>query len=234
MIMKKLSQDFLPRPLNIRILKVKGFVALGLTVTGLFVLISLGILPMLMGVSREPPIAQSFDLTAINKDYIGNVYVELTPSEAFVVYDEISANVTARLFSSMVDNGSARVRFGIAIPQVGWEYVLELVELNASTNPIVYCWNGIIRCYNEGVLEAHLYIASSWSENVARNYETNEKSKDFFLSNILQIKPYSYLEQRRNTHLTTALAFVVLGLSIISMIPAIDRVIEAFITIRYP
>jgi hypothetical protein len=71
-----------------------------------------------------------------------------------------------------------------------------------------------------------LFDSTSFRE-LENIYGTSEQTTVFSLPAIVNVRPASYLDQRRGEYQTRSLAFVVLGLSIISTITAFDRLLDS-------
>jgi len=216
---------------------VKGFVLLAIVIIGLSLSIFLGVIPLTKRPLPEPPLVYRRNISPVVGADVGEIKITLTPGEAFVLGEYILADVEIYLGRFWTDNGSALVilKFPFSMQWIYENYSRPNGDIHFrvdnSTNDfyVIYSGKSVLWYTHEGFFGANLTIICSHSMNLSFAYGTSDRTTDFAFPNIVQIKPYSYVEQRRNAHLTTSLAFVVLGLSIISTIPAVDRVFDAFI-----
>jgi hypothetical membrane protein len=208
----------------------KALILFLIAIFGLIV-ISLGIVPLIRGPLSEPNIVYERDIVTLTHETIGRVrIIVVTEDEAFVVKGNAQFIVMVFLYKGVwTNNETIPVQIGIIDLQGN---VLELINAiggRQSEPEIYYYWGKTwFHFDSEGFIGVKLFIDSSKARDVKNVYGTSEGTTDFSFPAIVNIRPYSYLDQRRGEYQTRSLAFVVLGLSIISVIPAFDRLIDSW------
>ena len=163
-------------------------------------------------------------------EQVGSITLSFRPLQAYVVWESITFWVQLNTHKAQVDNGTAPVLLRFSGHPAPSMPTLTLTNQEYFYDTIVYRQSGSLICLSEGYLEATLGINSTRGIELERTYGTKENTTEFTFTEILRIREYEYLEERANRHLTISLAFIVLGLSIISTIEAVDRVFGTIVS----
>lgn len=201
----------------------KAFLLLFIAVCGLAVVVILGVMPLLIVSPKES--ARHFKESEL--DYLYQVQVTFIPSQAFVVNDyiEVDIYIQLRFYKNSVNITGLTLGFPYTYSvetdksyELNGHLEIELEEPFTSGEVTrINAWEKGTICYeSEGQFDMILTVGHPSHDD------------EFIFPDVVEIRSYSHLEQLYNIQLTRSLLFMILGLLIISIIPAIDRLISAF------
>lgn len=154
----------------------------------------------------------------------GDLKITMRPRNAFVVAEHISTNLEIDLILQSEENATAIIVFP--------ESILQLQEWE-SENISRYEWFTILHGNStDHILRQNLTLwyahegVFGVNVTIIRIGFQNSRYDDFCFPDIIHIKPYSYLDERRSAQLTNALNQEILGLTIIAVSPVIVQIAD--------
>jgi hypothetical protein len=154
----------------------------------------------------------------------GDLKITMRPRNAFVVAEHISTNLEIDLILQSEENATAIIVFPESILQLQeWEsenishYEWFTILHGNSTDHVLH-QNLTLWYAHEGIFGVNVTIIRIGFQN--SSYD------DFCFPDIIHIKPYSYLDERRSAQLTNALNQEILGLTIIAVSPVIVQIAD--------
>jgi len=155
----------------------------------------------------------------------GDISITMQPQNAFIVGDRISTNLTIRLWGISEDTATIMIVFPESISVLKeWEWANyshyeELIVLygNFTYEPIsqdLTLWY-----LHEGIFGINVTVVQ---------FGVINQMQEFRFPDIVHIKSYSFLEERRNAQLTMALNERIFGLTIVAVSPIAVQVVDLF------
>jgi len=157
--------------------------------------------------------------------YWGDVNIAMQPQNAFIVGDRISTNLTIRLWGISEDTATIMVVFPESISVLKeWEWANsshyeELIALYGNFTYAPIRQDLTLWYLHEGVFGINITVV---------RFGVINEMKEFSFPDIVHIKSYSFLEERRSAQLTMALNERILGLTIIAVSPIAVQVVDLF------
>jgi hypothetical protein len=208
-------------------------------VVGLFISIVFGVVPLMRGPPAESPIDYETNLVTRTAEKIGFVSViVLTEDNAFAVGANAQFLVMVYLYTGTTWANNETIS---TIVQIIDSQGIILDSNNATggrqqfahygnvtTPDIYYYWCKFWYYFDsEGFMGVRLIFDSPTLREFEKTQGTSEQTTVFSFPDIVNVRPASYLGQQRSEYQTEYLAVVVLGVSIISTIPALDRLADS-------
>jgi len=176
---------------------------------------------------KQPPFQASLK-RAYDHDVTdwGDIKITMQPENAFVIGESISSSVELRM-SYLKTNETAYIE--LVFPE-SISMLSEEVDANYSeyeqriylqcNSSSIDCQKNLTLWYvHEGIFGVNVTVT------IIHTYGPPEMGK-FIFPQVVQIKSYSYLEERRNTQLTNALNQKIFGLTIIAISPVVVTLLE--------
>lgn len=156
----------------------------------------------------------------------GGIKITMQPENAFVVGDRISSTVELRMWY-LRTNETAYVELvfpeSISIlsewAEANYSEYEQHIYLTCNSSNIVCRQNLTLWYVHEGIFGVNLAVT------IYHTYSSPEMG-EFVFPDVVHIKSYSYLEERRNAQLTNALNQEVFGLTIIAVSPIVVTLFE--------
>jgi len=182
---------------------------------------------------RNPPPDPSifFQRNLINatQDQVGIIKIKMTPTQAFVVGDQINAEIEVQVFGvrwRVNETCIVQVLFRDAIYYTDsssnitkQDYPFIWVEYQErGTNYLAYLRNVTVWYLREDAYALNITILRPMLRE--RWYQK------FYFPEFVQIKSHTYLEQKTTTHLTNALTTEILGLTYIIVAPVAVQLVS--------
>jgi len=209
--------------LVLKIIVLICFVAYG------FGLVIQGYLLTLREPSPEDPILFQKTMHPSAGPHVGTVKIKMSPTQAFVVGDIIKAEVEVDVFGvNWRENETCMVEilFPDAICYIDswsnitkqdwsfhwWEY--------QSHNAVyaIYLKNVTLWHVHEGIYGLNISVY----QPALREFGWNE----FYFPDLVQIKSYAYLEEKRRSNLANALNVEILGLALVVVGPVVVQIVD--------
>ena len=161
----------------------------------------------------------------------------MTPTRAFITGDSITANIEVDVFGvNWMENETCMVQmvFPDAISYIDswsnmteqdWTYVWWDYQSHDAVYAI-YHENVTLWYVHDGIYGLNVTV---WQPNLGQiGYNS------YYYSNLVQIKPYSYIEEAKRTQVAQALNFEVLGVAIIATAPIFVQIVDALAEMHLP
>lgn len=210
---------------NTRVIYIKLFVIL--------IVVSIGIYFIWNGISRlqEGPTPEASILFMDAMPYVGTIKINFTPTEAFVVGDEITADVDVYVLSQSrsaheENQTSVSVMFIDCFSRDYWSFwkdqlffnELFLLEYNTTeTTSLVYTGKILISYTREGIFGINVTVNSPYSRDLKEKTGSIYGTIYWSFPDAVSIKSYSYREAGKNTHAMNAYIILGLGFAIIGV-----------------
>jgi hypothetical protein len=194
---------------------------------GFFVIFILGIVPTVLGPPREDPVPFSKIMYRYTSQYsnleLGVFRTEMIPDYAFVTGENITFIIKVYLLGSVNENltilnmvfpdAFCHTRLGLI-----QDYEIMPWEWNQSQAGVweVYQINLTFSYLNEGSYGVNMTVVGSPSETYIYQF-----------TDLVQIQPQSYLEERRTANLANATNFEILGLTVVAVGPVVGQVLDS-------
>ena len=172
--------------------------------------------------STEP----SFFLKTLQPSYSGQIMIKLTPTQAFIIGDNITAEIKIRLFNIYQGENKTCVielMFPDAITrrdippyttQQDWTFLLS--ESYPYGTDAIYEKNVTLLYAYEGIYGLNMTV---WRFDV-------DSRTDFYFANFVLINSFTFIEEKIRSNLMTALNVEVLGLALIAIGPIIVQLVD--------
>lgn len=160
---------------------------------------------------------------------VGNVKIGFAPTEAFVIGDKVTADIEVEV-NWLESNETASVHLifiDCLATDVRWAWTntshyngLVILEYNYSMATYsVYKAKAFLWFLREGIFGANITVYSPYSQQLLASFGTLDGTVRWSFPEMLSVKSYSYLEERKNTLFINAVTLEILGLTVIAISP---------------
>jgi hypothetical protein len=167
----------------------------------------------------------------------GILKINMTPTKAFVIGDVVTANIEVDVFAiNWMENETCNVQMMFPdaicytdtwsnITRQDWFFIWWDYQSHDAVYAI-YQKSVTLWYVHDGFYGVNITV---WKPDLGQ-FGYNE----YYYSDLVQIKPYTYIEETKRTQLAQALNFEILGLAIIAIAPVFVQLVDSLKELSAP